>query len=362
MSYGFQWRGQILWLPLLLTVVIGWLSFASDEPQILVAAAPTPPPISTPSSTPLPTYTLTITAAPTTVPTATPTDFPTPTAVPPIEGMVVTRLFTTPIPTHTPLPTAAPTATPVPLPVNGLMVDDFLIMPPEVRANVQAIFAYGQTLGRNPRHFSKLGDSLVDTEHFLARFDTGPSNLGDYAYLQAAVAHYTGSFARVGPTIRNGLNTWAVFDPFWADKELCQPGEHMLACEFRLYNPSILLILLGTNDPGHLVFEQNLAEIVVYTVDNGVIPVLVTKANRIEGDDSYNSSLRRVAAAYQVPLWDFDRVAETVAERGLDQDRIHLTVFPENDYTLRRALYSGYGVLNLTGLMVLYTLWQQLLQ
>lgn len=338
----FQFWG-IIWLLVAIIVVAGWLSDIKEVPVIVFVVSPTHTTSPTPTALPLsdPTSTLTQTPKVTTAATR-------------------PRTFTiTPSPSpHPPTPTVIPTPTPVPLPINGLTLDKFLIMPDAVRQNIQGIFAYGQTLDRDPTHFSKLGDSVVDTGHFLTLFDRGPNNLGDYAYLQSTLDHFAGSFARLGPTARDGLNTWIVFDPMWADKEVCQPGEHMLACELRLHNPCLLLIALGTNDPGYRVFEENLREIVVYTIDNGVVPVLVTKANRIEGDNSYNTSIRSVAVDYQIPVWDFDVVADTLPGRGLDQDQVHLTVFSENDYTLNRAFYSGYGVLNLTGLMVLNAIWQ----
>lgn len=341
-GFQFWW---IIWLAVAIIVVIGWPSSAEELPVIVLAATPTHTISPTPTTLHLPDLTNTLTQTPIVAATAT-----------------RPRTFTiTPSPSpHPPTPTVIPTPTPVPLPVNGLTLDKFLLMPDVVRQNIQGVFAYGQTLGRDPTHFSKLGDSVVDTGHFLTLFDRGPNNLGDFAYLQPTLDHFAGSFARLGPTARDGLNTWIVFDPMWADKEVCQPGEHMLACELRLHNPCLLLIALGTNDPGYRVFEENLREIVAYTIDNGVVPVLVTKANRIEGDNSYNTSIRSVAVDYQIPVWDFDVVADTLPGRGLDQDQVHLTVFSENDYTLNRAFYSGYGVLNLTGLMVLNVIWQML--
>jgi hypothetical protein len=254
------------------------------------------------------------------------------------------------------------TATPTPTPVviNGLLPDTFVVLPPEVIAHSRQIFAKGQAMGRDPRRFSKLGDSIVDTEQFFTRFDVaGGYALGGYGYLQPVIDHFAGSFGRLGAAVRNGINTWVVFDPLWANKELCRPAEDMLRCEFRLHNPSVLLVMLGTNDPGGN-FEENIAAIVDFCLAEGVIPVLVTKANRIEGESNYyNRTIRRVAAEYQVPLWDFDRVAETLEGRGLDIDNVHMITFSESDYGLSYATYAGYGALNLTGLMMLDALWRE---
>lgn len=241
------------------------------------------------------------------------------------------------------------------LAINGMPVDSIIVFPDEVAENVRQIFERGQEIGRDAHAFSKLGDSLIATPSFLTKFDVGPYNLGPYDYLQPTIDYYAGSYERYGVALRPGLHAWGVFDPFWANKEWCQPNENLLACEFRLNNPSVVLILLGTNDVGNPPgFAKNMRQVVEFSIENGVIPVLVTKADRFEGPDNTNNNiLRQIAADYQVPLWDFDLVAETIPGRGLGEDQVHLTVFVENDYTMPEAFQTGTGVHNLTGLMAL---------
>lgn len=287
----------------------------------------------------------------------------------PIPKMANTAVPPLPLSTSLPLksPPAAsiprinPSPSPTTLFINGLPTNTILVLPDAVLQNSRQIFLFGQILGRDPHRFSKLGDSAADTPHFFAVFDTPNYHLGAYAWLQPTIDYFAGSFGRFGPAVRDGLNTNAVFDPMWADKTLCLPNETILACEIRLYNPAILLILLGTNDPNS-TFEANIRQIVSYSIENGVVPVLVTKANRVEGDNRRNEALRRVATDFQIPLWDFDLIADTLPGRGLDIDNIHLLIFPENDYRLERAFYSGYGPLNLTGLMMLDALRLYLVQ
>ncbi len=206
-----------------------------------------------------------------------------------------------------------------------------------------------------------MGDSTIYTTQFLTHFDNGAYNLGTYAYLEATIEHFAGSFARPGVAVRQGFSANLVMDPMWADKELCRPNEHALACEIRLHDPALMLIKLGTNDSSYLSLDQNMWEVVRYTIAQGVIPVLGTKANRIEGDNSYNNVLRRIAADYAIPLWDFDLLADKLPNRGLDQDEIHLIAFQEADYTLSYAMWSGYGPLNLTAVMMLDALRQQVI-
>lgn len=268
----------------------------------------------------------------------------------------------TPTATPTPLPSATPTATdvasPTPTPdpsrqVNGVPFAEIAVLSPETEAHVREVLARGRELGRDPGRFSKLGDSAVLTESNLTRFDNGPYALGPYAFLQPAIDHYAGSWARYGVGARVALTTIGTFDPMFADPEWCAPGENMLACEIRLFNPSIMLIRLGTNDGRAERFEKYLRDIVQYCLDNGVVPVLGTKADRFEGDDSINEATRRVAADMRVPLWDFDRVAGTLPGRGLTGDNAHLTVYRRNDYADPETLTRGYPVSDLTALVVL---------
>ena len=254
-------------------------------------------------------------------------------------------------------------AGPPPGQVNGIPYSSFVILPDNVRQNARAIYARGQELGNNPRAFSKMGDSTIEPPHFLTRFDSGPYNLGDYAYLQDVIDYFAGSFGRESIAVRRGLHAWSVDDPLWADKTYCQANETVLACEFRLHKPSLLLIRLGSNDVGvPESFRQSMGTIVQYAIDNGVIPVLGTKADRNEGGDINNAIIREIAAQYQVPLWDFDAVANTIPGRGLSEDNVHMTFFYSHDYTDPTAFQTGHGVHNLTALILLDELWKQVLQ
>lgn len=274
----------------------------------------------------------------------------------------------TEVPIHTTVPaTGEPSQTslpPLPATVNGVPFAEIAILPAGTRRNIRAIFRSGQILGNNPRAFSKVGDSTIENPFFLARFDEGPYNLGEFARLQGVIDYYAGSFGRQGMSVKRGLHSWTVMDPAWADKRQCQANEGPMACEFRLHRPSIVLIRLGSNDAGApAYFEQNVRQIVAHSVENGVIPVLGTKADRIEGSGNVNNEiLRRIAADFEVPLWDFDRVAGTMPGRGLDVDNVHLTTFYAHDYTSPLAMQRGHAMHNLTALVVLDAIWNELVQ
>lgn len=246
--------------------------------------------------------------------------------------------------------------------INRVNIARVVSLPPETRDRIGQIFAHGNRLGRDAQAFSRLGASIVDTFHFLGRFDTGPYDLGPYVNLDPAIEQYRGSFDRIGVAARRGLTAQAVFNPTWAIDEACLANETMIDCELRLHNPSILLIVLGTNDIyAESEFEENYRTLVAYTINQGVIPVLATKADRFEGENNRNNLvIRQVAKDFKVPLWDFDLLAGTLPGRGMGGDNVHLTFFDYYDYNRELAYETGYGLYNLTALMMLHEIWQEL--
>lgn len=244
----------------------------------------------------------------------------------------------------------------------GISIDSLVVMPPEVIHKVQAIYALGQALGRNPQAFSKLGDSTIENPHFLARFDeVGQYNLGDYAYLQGVVDYFQGSFGRQGVAVRRGLHSWSAVDPMWADWATCGGGETVVACEIRQHNPSFMFIRLGSNDVGVPdMFDRSMRQIVELCINSGVVPLIGTKADRHEGSNRNNEIMRQIAADYRVPLWDFDAVAAAIPGRGLDADGTHLTTFFAHDWRSSTAFQRGHGVHNLLALMTLQRVLQAL--
>lgn len=260
------------------------------------------------------------------------------------------------------LPTIPAQIPPLPaeVAVNGIEDDQFILIPDNVVRNIQQIYENGQAMGRNPHAFTRIGDSTIEMPHFFTRFDATDYHLGDYGYLQGVIDYYAGSFNHDSVAVRRGLHTWSVFDPQWARG--CQPQEHMLACEFRKQNPSIILIRLGSNDRGVPdSTDQYMRQIVEYSIANGVIPVMGTKADRFDGPSDVNNTLiRRIAFEYELPLWDFDLVASTVPGRGLGSDNVHMTFFYAHDWRQAGGFQTGHGVHNLTGLIVLDAVWRAL--
>lgn len=271
-----------------------------------------------------------------------------------------------PAATLTPPPTEiAPTLSP-PLPtasaLNGVSLPRFVFLSDATRAHVRDIFARGQSMGRNPRVFSKVGDSTMVYPAFVAVFDTRMYRLGKYAYLEPTVAYYAGAFARSSVAVKKGMHTWSQFDSAWAVPELCAPSEGPLECELRLNNPSIVFIRLGANDTEYpREFERNLIAIVKYCFARGIIPVLGTKPDRQEGDSNLlNNIVRKTAWAYNIPLWDYDLLADTIPLRGLEPDLIHMQGGGTRDYRSATAMRAGDAVQDLSALIMLDALRREL--
>ncbi len=296
------------------------------------------------------------TSTPKLLPTAVPTMPPPPTLTPiPVAEESETKTAATP--TDTP-PIPAPTAEPM---LNGIPLSQILLMDDAAVAHMQEIYALGQTLGRDPNSFSKLGDSIIANGDFLTRYDVpGSYNLGPYEYLQPAIDHFPGSWDRYGVGIKIGLRAWGVFDPQWADKEWCEPNETMIDCEIRYNNPSIMIIHLGSNDQDPS-FDTYYREVIQYTLDQGIVPLLLTKADRFEGEDNFNNNaIRQTAVDLQVPLVDFDLLAATLPNRGIKEgDNVHLNGPLVHDYTLDDVYTKGHSMHNLTIIMMIDRIWKE---
>jgi len=223
---------------------------------------------------------------------------------------------------------------------------------------VRATYELGQELGNNPHAFSKIGDCNSEPPFFLVKFDEGAYDLGPYRYLQPAIDHFAGSFARKSAAVWTGNHAWAVLDPTWANPAMCLAGETPIACEFRVNRPSIVLIRLGTNESSTPdLFETHLRQIIEFSLEHGTIPVLGTKADRLEGSDAINERIRALADEYEIPLWDFSRAADNIPGRGLRPDGFHMT-YTAPLYNTPAALQTGHSVQNLTALMALDAVWR----
>lgn len=267
-------------------------------------------------------------------------------------------------------PAAFAAAAPEALPVN---------LPPflsGVTATARQIFLRGREAGNRPNVFSKIGDSITVAGYFLRPIGVGDYNLRDFSSLFPVVQYFlaerawdSNSFANNSLGAANGWTTELLFDPSRANPSVCNPGEVPIECEYRVVRPALALIMLGTNDctfmPADL-YRAHLNHIVELSIARGVIPVLSTIPPRpgLEGAvEQFNAIITQVARAHDVPLWDYYTLMRDLPNQGLSPDNIHPSAPPSGsaaDFTPENLAY-GYTVRNLTALIVLDTLWRQVM-
>jgi hypothetical protein len=254
------------------------------------------------------------------------------------------------------LPTRTPTRTATPDP----QAWQKLPVVPTVSERARAIYQHGLDLGNNPRTFSKVGDCESQAVWFLTDFDSGPAayTLGDYAGLQDVIDYFKGSYERLSQAAKPSFNAASLMTAMWADPAACQKDETPLACEFRLNRPAVALVMLGTNDsPRPETFEANMRKIIDFSIERGVLPVLATKADNLEGNGRINATIARLAQEYDIPLWNYWASVQSIPQHGLQEDGAHLTLGP-NRFDDPQALKTGWAVRNLTALQVLDAVWK----
>lgn len=226
---------------------------------------------------------------------------------------------------------------------------------PTVSQAAREIYQKGLKLGNNPKHFSKVGDCQNVSSYFLAVFEKPDEyRLGPYDDLQETMDYFAGSFSRSSEAVRGGFNVASVLSPFWADPAVCEKDESPLACELRIHKPSIVIISMETWWSGKPAaeYEGYLRKIVEFSIEHGTVPILATKADNWEGDHSINAAIARVAADYDVPLWNFWLAVQPLPGHGLTEDGFHLT-FARNFFDDPVRMQSAWPVRNLTALQAL---------
>lgn len=287
-----------------------------------------------------------------------------PTAAP---APIPTAAVTLPAPTTTallPTPTLQPAITPTALqPVDTLAPVDWQNLPviPTANETVKTIYANGQALGNDPHAFSIIGDCLSLIENLFGDYGktTSHYDLAEYASLQAAIDWFKPSFQRQSLTVGNGYNTAAQLSTLFADPDQCQPNETPLTCEFRLHQPSFVIISLGTDDfetPPD-VFESRMRRLIEFSIQQGAVPILATKADNREGGHAFNQIIANLAREYDLPLWNFWLAVQPLPDHGLLEDGYHLT-WGSNHLDYPYTLTFAFPMRNLTALQALDSIWR----
>ena len=233
---------------------------------------------------------------------------------------------------------------------------------PTASETARQIYRRGLELGNDPHAFSKVGDCQNITTYFLANFERrNYYDLGEHAYLQETLDWFAGSFIRESAAVKGGYNAAAILTPLRADPKQCMKSENPIACEFRLHNPSIALISLEewwSREPEN--YEKYMRKIIEYTIEEGVVPIIATKADNLEGDHLINTTIARLAWEYDIPLWNFWGAVQVIPSQGLLEDGFHLTRSPNFFDFKINTMPSGWSTRNLTALQVIDAVWRSL--
>ncbi len=229
---------------------------------------------------------------------------------------------------------------------------DAPISPESISDRVLEIYQRGQALGRDPLGFSVIGDCQSIPYVFMGPYSRGELEPAPAeSQLWKAINAFEPSFKRWAVTARGGFTAASILNPLQADPELCKPGETPLTCEFRLNNPAFVIITLETwLDPESIDrYEIYLRQIVDTVIEQGAVPILLTKADSSElrnGTHIINPVVVRVAYEYQLPVVNFWRAAQYLDNFGIDPERegFHLS-------------QAGYNLKNTLALRALYQVW-----
>lgn len=238
----------------------------------------------------------------------------------------------------------------------------------DISGRVRQIYQTGQARGNRPNAFSVIGDSNSQHPAFLKPIDWGNYNLGSFAYLQSTIDFFRGSFGNDSPAAIGGFNTIKVLEPGSAPA-WCN-GQSPIECEYSRTRPSVALILLGTGDQHNWQsFEGNYRRIIETSINMGVIPVLITKADDLECRDNsapcgfINGKIAQLAYEYQVPLLNLRQVMDRLPQGGTTGDGFHYNFPPDQKsaYFTSDYLQYGYNQRNLTALQALDVLRRQVI-
>jgi len=226
---------------------------------------------------------------------------------------------------------------------------------PALSSEMLDVYFAGQQLGHDTHVVSVVGDCESSSDWFLKDFSKGARfyNLGSYSGLQETIDYFNPSLGYKSYAAVRGATASTMLTPLWADHQACSKNESPLGCEYRLHNPAFAFIALGTNDVHKLdQFEPMMRAIIEYTLKQNIVPILVTKADNVEGDESINLAIAQLAIEYNLPIWNFWAAVQSLPSHGLQEDGEHLT-FGSNYFDNPETLQHAWPLRNLTALQVL---------
>jgi hypothetical protein len=255
----------------------------------------------------------------------------------------------------TEIATAGPTSTPKPPLAEGSWMK-MPAVPANISDSMREVYRRGLAQGNDPKHFSVIGDCQNVSSYFLAIYDhPGEFSLGsEYSYLQPTIDYYQGSFSRKSLAVKGGFNVAAILSPLRADPKSCNTNESPLDCELRVWKPSVVFVSMETwwSEKPAEVYDKNMRRVIERILETGAVPIIATKADNLEGDNSINATVAQIAYDYDLPLWNFWAAVQPLPNHGLSPDQFHLT-FARNFFDDPNRMKSAWPWRNLTALQAL---------
>ena len=248
----------------------------------------------------------------------------------------------------TPMPTAKSTRTPAPPGADPAQWKSWPILPEIIDPSLQKVYERGLALGNDPNAFSIFGDCQARPAEFFGVFETDADLVESLSpELRETISYFEGSFSRESSTTQDGTTPGSLLWAQWHRGEYgCTFAETPVECELRTHRPSFVIIQVGTH------FESRnteyLRRIILQLMDEGVIPILATKADNRELDDRINRDMVLLAVEYDLPLWNFWASLSDLPNRGLytrDDRPLQGDIYLNEEATIRHRM-TGLAALN----------------
>lgn len=191
------------------------------------------------------------------------------------------------------------------------------VVPQEIDTSLQRVYQRGLELGNDSHAFSIFGDCQTRPGEFFGVYETEAEVVQELpSELQELVAHFEGSFSREAPTTQDGTTPGSLLWTQWHRGEYgCTFAETPVECELRVHRPSFVIIQVGTHYESRNT--EYLRKVILQLLDEGVVPILATKADNREKDERINSDMAMLAEEYDLPLWNFWAAVSDLPNRGL---------------------------------------------
>jgi hypothetical protein len=251
-------------------------------------------------------------------------------------------------------PEATVTFTPTFIPPGTSDPNAWMQLPilPEPGENIRAIYEKGLALGNDPNAFSIFGDCQARPDEFFGAYETDATLVASLPpELRETVENFNSSFNRESSTAQDGTTPGALlWDQWHRGKYGCGYGETPVACELRTHRPSFVIIQIGSH------FESRnteyLRRIINQLLEEGVVPILATKADNRELDHRVNRDMALLASEFNLPLWNFWASLSDLPNRGL---------YTRKDRPLQGDIYltdEAQAIQRATGLQALNIVWR----